>query len=138
MPEIAERLARFQTSQVENNPMWFAKYEAYCGTKGLEATRASPGYARLFQTIRELFFALLDPSRPLEEMAKRVAETHQRIGVRLAWFLMACQNIEDEMKRLGLDNIFVTRMRTFTAQVAERYEQIFESVRVEALNNAKK
>jgi len=96
--------------------------------------RAMPGFFKPSVS----FFALLDPSRPLEEMAKRVAETHQRIGVRLAWFLMACQNIEDEMKRLGLDNIFVTRMRTFTAQVAERYEQIFESVRVEALNNAKK
>jgi methyl-accepting chemotaxis protein len=138
MPEIAERLARFQTGQVENNPIWFAKYEEYCGTKGVEATRASPGYAQLFQTIRELFFALLDPSRPLEDVAKRMAETHQRIGVRLAWLLMACQNIEDEMRRLGLDHIFVTRMRTFTAQAAECYEQIFESIRTEALNNAEK
>jgi methyl-accepting chemotaxis protein len=138
MPEVAERLARFQTTQVENNPMWFAKYEAYCGTKGLEATQASPGYARLFQTIRELFFTILDPSRPLEEVAKRMAETHQRIDVRFAWFLMACHNIEDEMRRLGLDHVFITRMRNFIAQVAERYEQIFESVRVEALDNAEK
>ena len=135
MPEIAERLARFQTAQVEANPDWFAKYEDFCGAKGLEAVRATPGFAKLYQTIRGLFFTLLDPTHPIDDVAVRMAETHQRIGVRFAWFLAACQNIEDEMHKLGLEPLFINRLRSFTRSVAERYEQIFEHARADALKN---
>jgi len=70
--KASELLARFQLQQVEANPQWFAKYEDYCGAKGVEAVRATPGYARLYETMKRLFMAILTPGMSTLE----TAETH--------------------------------------------------------------
>jgi len=138
MPEVAERLARFKPRKLRTTPCGLPSMKHIAAPKASKQPRQALAMPGFFKLSVSSFFTILDPSRPLEEVAKRMAETHQRIDVRFAWFLMACHNIEDEMRRLGLDHVFITRMRNFIAQVAERYEQIFESVRIEAQNSAEK
>lgn len=136
--KASELLARFQLQQVEANPQWFAKYEDYCGAKGVEAVRATPGYARLYETMKRLFMAILTPGMSTLETAERMAVTHQRIGVKFEWFLAACLNVEDEMRQLEIPQDSILRFRQFLKAVARCYEEALEQAKDEALTNAER
>jgi len=133
LQQLADTLARCQLAQVEANPQWFAKYEEYCGAKGVEAVRATPGYAKLYQTMQSLFMTILTPGLPTSDIAERMAKTHQRIDIKFEWFLAACQNLEDEMRKLKVHSLHMDRFRVFVRQVAQHYERALEAARQEAL-----
>lgn len=136
LQQLADTLARCQLAQVEANPQWFAKYEEYCGAKGVEAVRATPGYAKLYQTMQSLFMTILTPGLPTSDIAERMAKTHQRIDIKFEWFLAACQNLEDEMRKLKVHSLHMDRFRVFVRQVAQHYERALEEARKEALASA--
>lgn len=134
--EVSELLARYQLQQVEANPEWFAKYEEYCGARGLEAVRATPGYQRIYQTTKALFMSILTPGLSTMETAERMATTHQRIGIKFEWFLSACLNIGDEMRRLEVPQDRIERFHQFLKEVAKCYEEALEKAKDEAWTNA--
>jgi methyl-accepting chemotaxis protein len=133
LDQLSDTLARYQLTQVEANPEWFAKYEEYCGAKGVEAVRATPGYAKLYQTMQSLFMTILTPGLPTSDIAERMAKTHQRIEIKFEWFLAACQNLEDDMRKLKIHPALIERFRVFVRQVAKHYERALEAARQEAL-----
>jgi len=133
LDQLSDTLARCQLGQVEANPEWFAKYEEYCGAKGVEAVRATPGYARIYQTMQSLFMTILTPGLSTSDVAERMAKTHQRIDIKFEWFLAACQNLEDDMRKLKIRQSAIERFRLFVRQVVRHYENALEAARQKAL-----